>query len=376
MHEEYDRPSEALQAWLRKKNVTAYQLSKDTGLAQSRISEIIAGRRRISPETATHFGAYFGTSAEYWMSIQARHDLNESRKDGAEHQVGFGKVRFGAFICEAYVLSDEKRVISANGVLSLFGIRSSGYAYASGSKMASLLDSPFLKSEKISQLMHRVSNPIRFINHLGVVTHGFEGETVVEFCKALLEVRRVGGLPAAAKRYADMAEMIVVSLAKTGIIALIDEATGYQARRHKDALQKLFDVFLLKEYAAWAKRFPDEFYVEMFRLKSWKWESLTSQKPPVVGKITNDVVYRRIAPGVLAELQRLNPTLESGRRKVKHHQYLTYDVGHPALSQHLHTVCALMRASRDWASFHHILQLSLPMQNEGVQLEFSDLRKQ
>ncbi|MGC3990622.1 MAG: P63C domain-containing protein [Chthoniobacteraceae bacterium] len=129
----------------------------------------------------------------------------------------------------------------------------------------------------------------------------------------------------------------------------------------------------MKEYASWAKRFPDEFYLEMFRLKGWRWESLTSKKPPVVGKVTNEVVYQRIAPGILKELQHLNPIQPNGRRKVKHHQWLTTDVGHPALNQHLYAVCALMRANPDWKSFYHMLQITFPKQNEGVQLELSRL---
>ena len=372
MSEDYEKPSQALADWLNKKGVSAYQLAKDTGLAQSRISQILSGQRRITPETATHFSAYFGTTPEYWLSIQARHDLNESSKDGAEHQISSGELKLGGWVCHAYVLADERRVISATGVLKLFGIKSS--AYAGGSNLAKLLDSPYLKSDRIRQLIRDVSTPIKFVNHFGTVTHGYEGITVVELCKALMEVRRVGGMPPWAKDYVDAAEMIVISLAKTGIVALIDEATGYQARRNKDALQRLFDVFLLKEYAAWAKRFPDEFYAEMFRLKSWKWTAVTSQKPPVVGKITNDIVYQRLAPSILEELQRLNPKLETGRRKTKHHQWLTPDVGHPALNQHLYALCAMMRGNPDWKSFYHMLQITFPKRNEGVQLEFTDYR--
>ncbi len=369
----FEKPSEALVYWLKAKGVTAYQLCKETTLAQSRISEILTGRRRVTAETATVLGAFFDTGAHYWLNIQTKHDLNESGKAGAEHQICSGEIRLGGYAMQCHVLAGDRRVISATGFLAHFGIRSS--AYAGGSNLAKLIDSPYLKSDRIKSLIHTVSNPIKFVNHYGTVTHGYEGETLVEYCKALLEVRRVGGLPAAAKPYAEAAEMFVIALAKVGIVALIDEATGFQALRNRDGLQRLFDIFLLKEYAAWAKRFPDEFYMQMFRLKKWKWEALKSQKPPVVGKITNDIVYRRLAPGVLEELQRLNPLLETGRRSVKHHQYLSADVGHPALNQHLYALCALMRASADWNSFYHMIQMTFPMRNEGVQMDFNDLPK-
>ncbi|MGC3990621.1 MAG: HigA family addiction module antitoxin [Chthoniobacteraceae bacterium] len=244
MDETFESPARALEAWLQEKGVTAYQLSKDTALPQSRISEILAGRRRITPETATHFGSYFGNSAEYWMGIQTKYDLSESNKAGAEHQVSWGELKLGSWACHAYVLSDERRIISAVNVAKLFGFK--GSIPSVGTSLGNLIDSPYLKSPMMAELRTRVAKPIKFINHEKIVSDGYEGETIVEFCKALLEVRRIGGLPVWAKAHADTAEMIVISLAKVGIIALIDEATGYQARRHKDALQET------------VRRLPDE----------------------------------------------------------------------------------------------------------------------
>ena len=66
-------------------------------------------------------------------------------------------------------------------------------------------------------------------------------------------------------------EILAPALARVGIIALIDEATGYQEIRDRQALQQILDKYLLKEYAAWAKRFPDEFYKQIFKLRGWEW---------------------------------------------------------------------------------------------------------
>jgi P63C domain len=100
------------------------------------------------------------------------------------------------------------------------------------------------------------------------------------------------------------------------------------------------------------KRFPDEFYKEMFRLKGWEWLSICGKRPSVVGTYTNDLVYERLAPGILAELEGRNPKDERGNRRGKHHQLLTDDVGHPALAQHLHAVIGLMRAAGTWDQFY------------------------
>src|SRR3972149_1870336 len=68
---------------------------------------------------------------------------------------------------------------------------------------------------------------------------------------------------------ADRAEIIITALAKTGIVGLIDEATGYQQIRARDALQAYLDRVLRKELASWVRRFPNEFFEQIYRLNEW-----------------------------------------------------------------------------------------------------------
>jgi hypothetical protein len=161
-------------------------------------------------------------------------------------------------------------------------------------------------------------------------------------------------------------------LATVGIIALIDEATGYQQVRDRLALQKILDAYLLKELAAWAKRFPDEFYIELFRLRNWQFKGMIIKRPGYVGRLTNDLVYERLAPGILKELQARNPVTETGHRRHRHHQWLTHDIGHPALSQHLYATVALMKASKDWHSFMMLIDRALPKKSGQIPLLLSD----
>jgi P63C domain len=70
-------------------------------------------------------------------------------------------------------------------------------------------------------------------------------------------------------------------------------------------------------------------------------------------------VYARLAPGIIEELERKNPS-ENGRRQAKHHQWLTEDVGHPALAQHLHAVITLMKTSTSWNQFKVFLDQAHP----------------
>jgi P63C domain len=89
-----------------------------------------------------------------------------------------------------------------------------------------------------------------------------------------------------------------------------------------------------------------------------------SKKPRYVGHWTNDVVYSRLAPGIKEELASLTPKTQRGNRRNKFHQWLTDDIGHPKLQEHLASVIALMKASDDWQQFHKMLDRSLPSYEE------------
>ena len=71
-------PGEVLrEEFLEPLEITAYRLSKDLGIPQTRISEILKGRRRISADTALRLSRYFGNSAKFWLGLQNDYDLEE-----------------------------------------------------------------------------------------------------------------------------------------------------------------------------------------------------------------------------------------------------------------------------------------------------------
>ncbi len=80
-------PGEVLQMdFLEPMNITAYKLAKETFLDQTRISEIIRGKRAISIDTALRFSKFFGTSPEFWINIQTQYDL-ETKKEEIEPEL-------------------------------------------------------------------------------------------------------------------------------------------------------------------------------------------------------------------------------------------------------------------------------------------------
>lgn len=91
-------------------------------------------------------------------------------------------------------------------------------------------------------------------------------------------------------------------------------------------------------------------------------------RPQVVANYTKDIVYERLLPGILKELEDRNPKDEKGKRKKKHHQWLTEDVAHPALAQHLYAVITLMRVSTTWQQFKGLLNQALPKRGTKINL--------
>jgi len=295
-------------------------------------------------------------------------------KDAREHMEVLkatheGVLSLGKIELECHVLEGGRRIFSSRGLLSAFNLKTD-------QKDQPRVLRGFLEKIRFISLPHKelsnpLTSPIKFkrIGKGGLLANGYSAELLPEICNAVLSLQNNYLLPVEYRPAAVQGRIILNALAKVGIIALVDEATGYQEIRDRNALQAILDKYLRKEYAAWAKRFPDEFYMEMFRLKGWEWKGMKVNRPSVVGTYTYDIVYNRLAPGVLKELQSKNPPVGNGKRVVRHHQWLTDDIGHPALSYHLFALVALMKTSTDWKQFHRNLKRAFPVL--GDQLEFN-----
>jgi hypothetical protein len=257
------------------------------------------------------------------------------------------------------------RVLSEAGFARALGRARSGSAWLEGGDPGARMPHYAPPKRFISflgeDLAKELLSPIKYrAVKGGKIGYGVDAELIPRVCEAWLKARDAGVLNAAQAKTAAKADVLMRGLARVGIAAMVDEATGFQYVRDRLALQAILDTYLAKTLAAWAKRFPDEFYKEYFRLREWTWEPKRSQRPILLAKDTKDLVYLRIAPDLLKQLDERNPKDESGRRKAKHHQWLTEDVGHPALAQHLHAVIALMKASEDWPQFMGLMKRALP----------------
>ena len=257
---------------------------------------------------------------------------------------------------------------SQSGTLAGLGL-SKGRAGGGGDRLASFATGKAISPFVNNSLMAMIETPIKF-RHPGFgMAFGYPATILPEICEAVLSARQAGALQKQQLHIAEQCEALVRAFAKVGIVALVDEATGYQRERDRDELHRLLSVYLAEERLAWAKRFPDEFYKQIYRLKGWKWP-VGRAKTPLLGHITNDIVYDRLPPGVLDTLRELNPTKgDTKRRKYKHHQFLSQEVGQPDLRDHILQLIPVMKISRDWSTFKRHLDVAFPQ--VGDQLEMA-----
>lgn len=281
-------------------------------------------------------------------------------------------LRIGDAEIECYVLDDETRVITQASFLEALG----RHRRASTPRDVDQRLPPILQGKAIqpfiSDEVAKAARPVTFKLPSGARANGYRADLLAQVCEVYMAAHAAGVLPKNQEHVAIRASILMRGFARTGIVALVDEATGYQAVRKKDALAQILETYVAKEIQAYVKSFPQAFYQEMFRLRGLNYTTDTVNRPQYFGHLTNDVVYKRLAPGVLDELKRVQRRDDTGRRKDKLFQRLTANVGYPKLREHLGSVVAIMSLSTDWADFKLKLDRLHPRLDGEAMLPFED----
>ncbi len=268
-----------------------------------------------------------------------------------------------------YVLADGTRVLVQRGLQGGIGLSEGGGKHGAR-KIPALMERLAEKGVDVRGLIARADNPIRFIPpHGGNPAHGYEATILPDLCAVLIEADQRGVL--GNKQLAERAATLQHGFATVGIIALVDEATGYQEVRQRDALARILEKFVAKELRPWIKTFPAEYYEQIYRLNGWLYDAHAG-RPGVIGHWTNNIIYKRLAPGVLEELRRLTPRDDKGRLRNKLFQRLTDDIGHPKLREHLMGVVMLMKYAPNWRIFMERLDKEFPQWGRTRLLPFPD----
>lgn len=288
-----------------------------------------------------------------------------------------GELHLGDFSIPCYVLEDGRRVLSGRKMQEALKMVDEAGQKSSGHRLPVFMSRKSLEPFVTKYLGVGTLEPIVCYDG-GTKINGYRAEALADICEVFLEARKHIELTTRQQTIAEQCEMLMRGFARVGIIALVDEATGYQHEREQDELQKILKAYIAEELLPWQKRFPDVFYQELFRLNGWDYTVRgIKRRPGIIGKWTNKLIYEQLPPGVLDELKRRTP------RSARLHQSLTADIGQPELAAQITQVVTIFRLSDNmgqmWSNFNKLQsrqagQLELPFEfdENGHTLPSSD----
>lgn len=265
-----------------------------------------------------------------------------------------GTLQFGDVALECHVLNDLRRVMTQGQVVR---------ALTGGSDTSEL--QRYLRRNPLFDEGSFVG-PISFrIPGVPTIAKGMEAVGLVEICDLYLEAAQRKLLRSSQMGIVRQAQIIVRACAKVGIIALIDEATGYEKVRAKRSLQLKLQAFIAEEMQDWAIMFPEDFWLELARLEGIRYSP--RNRPLRWGKYVMMFVYDAIDGDVGRELRRKNPNPRFLRN---HHQWLQ-KFGRDKVHDQITRVIAIMQLCNTMDEFRD--KFARVFKKTAMQLRFDDL---
>jgi hypothetical protein len=283
----------------------------------------------------------------------------------AEHA---GRLRLGSIELHCYVLDDGRRVFTQQGMLNALGITFGGIGQQGGYRLGNFIAQKAFVERTLAapplisaELRRSIDERFLFKTPKRKLAYGYEVTLLPDLVAAILRAKIKGLLTDKVHDHiVARAELLLQGFARVGIIALVDEATGYQSSREVDALQEYLRRFLSNRRLPWEKMFPDDYYREMFRL--WGWPYRKGPKGPrYAGVLTLQLIYVPLvwtrpeaipvleahpeleaSQQLLDGLRRRNTKNPSGRWRDRYHQWLTTDMGQRALRDQISQVTGFM----------------------------------
>lgn len=241
-----------------------------------------------------------------------------------------GKIDLGGDELDVYVLDTGDRVISLRSAVKSIADADSGdlAKFIGVSSLKSFINNDLILAE-----LREFSIPgTQFIGR-GMTTEHFElicrGYVQALYQRAPLTERQ--------RDIAVKCAVLTSGLTRTGLDALIDEATGYQYERDEDALQVKLRAFIAEELRDWEKTFPDEVWEEFGRLTDWK--GALNSRPKYWGKLVIELIYDTLDPDVAKYLRENRPL-----PGIKWHQSLTENYGARQLVARCYEIVGLAKS--------------------------------
>jgi len=277
----------------------------------------------------------------------------------ATHQ---GELNINGFKISCAVLENGERVLVNRSLANAFGIKGSGAYWQKkkdekGAALPEYLSANYLQPYIKDEHKLKLYNTTNYVNLAGVETDGVDATFLSDICDIYIKA----GQKKKKKKNPEIPENaynLLLSLSKVAIIALVDEATGYQYDRERFELQTILQLFISPDILEWQQTFHLGFYKEIFRLWGIPFTPQNiKRKPPFIGMLTNELIYKNLPKGsfVLKKLKEKTPKTTGGNYKVRLFQSLT-DFGREELKKVLYSVESLAVISENKAKFRRLVE--------------------
>lgn len=292
------------------------------------------------------------------MGVEARREKMHGPLPQATHGDPDHPLVIGGTEVPCYVLEDGTRVLTQAGFLEALGrhrkanVRREGGEEQTPAILQGLALKPFIPEDLLEK-----SRPLAFSTSDGGRNNGYRAEILPAVCEVYLQARDAGALPHNQQHVAKQAEILIRALAHVGIIALVDEATGYQYDRPRRDLEEQLKKFISESLRRWVSTFPNDYFKHLCRLRGVELRP-DMRLPQYFGHLTNNLVYRRLAPGLVKRLKAAR--VEKGGPGNKLHSWLSADIGYPEVLVHLGQVIGTMKQHTDYDSFERALDRIAP----------------
>lgn len=265
-----------------------------------------------------------------------------------------GVLELGNFQIPCYVLEDGTRVLSGRGMQEALKMVDDDGRKTPGTRLSRYLAQETLKPFIYSSKGMGHYEPIICYKGRKKI-NGYEATVLADICEAFLDARSAVDLSPRQRIIADQCEILVRGFARVGIVALVDEATGYQYDRERFELQKILSAYISEEILKWQLTFTDDFYIQIYRLWKIKYSpSGIKKRPGFIGKLTRKYIYNRLPRGVVEKIREKTPRTESGNWRFRWHQSLTPEIGREHLKRQIIEVTTLMKASKTKEEFEDL----------------------
>ena len=274
--------------------------------------------------------------------------LKEKREKNLSPFAKFvGILEIGEQAINCYVLNTGERVLTLGTIVKTMTNKEH-------SKLGDLIENKAVKGYINSDLI--LGEIIEFnIPGTQFKGKGLSAEIFLDICSGYVSAFASNSLKTnKQKEIALQCSVLLASCAKIGLIALIDEATGYQYERQENSLQLKLKAFVSDEMRGWEKTFPDALWEEFGRLTNW--QGPLHSRPKWWGKLVMELIYSALDADVAKYLKENKPPPVA---KMNYHQWLSRHYGLKQLVTHIYEIigmaktCSTMKELQQQVAHHY-----------------------